>query len=296
MFKKALLLLIAPAAFGLNNRSAVSVNGNDLNPCTVASPCRSFGVAIAQTNPGGEIIALDSAGYGPFTITGTFTVSGAPGVHAAITATSGNGITINAAATDRITVRNLVLIGSGADYGILQQQAAEVRILNCLVRGFNHAGIDARSGRMSVDHSSVLDQNGEVSIGIGADSNGTDAVQMTIGNSLIQSAAYAVFVGGRASAMVSACNISGSGYGVYVTNSAMDVPARATLESSTIAYNLFGIGLAALARVYISQNEISYNSIAGVSFSAPSSVYSFNNTRFTENAADGGPFLSISFQ
>src|SRR2546428_13558978 len=98
MFKPvALVFLIAPAAFALNNRSAVSVNGNDLNPCSVASPCRSFGTAIAQTNPGGEIIALDSAGYGPFTITGTFTGSGAPGVHAAITVPSRTGTTINRA-------------------------------------------------------------------------------------------------------------------------------------------------------------------------------------------------------
>src|SRR2546428_14170663 len=102
----ALIVLFVPAALALNNRSAVSVNGSDLNPCTVASPCRSFNAAIAQTNPGGEIIALDSAGYGPFTVSGTFTVSGAPGAHAAITAAAGNGILINATPSDRVTLRN----------------------------------------------------------------------------------------------------------------------------------------------------------------------------------------------
>src|SRR5438445_535301 len=79
----------------LNNRSAVSVNGSDLNACTVASPCRSFNAAIAETAPSGEIVALDSAGYGPFTVTMDVTISGAPGVHAAITATSTDAITIS---------------------------------------------------------------------------------------------------------------------------------------------------------------------------------------------------------
>src|ERR1700747_3305666 len=111
----AVFVLSVSSAFA-NNRSAVSVNGNDLNPCTVASPCRSFTAAIALTNPGGEVIALDSAGYGPFAVPSSLTISGAPGVHAAITVTlvSGIGITVNAAATDNVTLRSLVVIGNFA--------------------------------------------------------------------------------------------------------------------------------------------------------------------------------------
>src|SRR5438552_15899232 len=101
-----LVCALAVPAFALNNRSAVSVNGNDANPCTPASPCRSFGAAIAQTNPGGEIIALDSAGYGPFSLSVPLTISGAPGVHAAITATSGIAIQVAAlGANDRVILR-----------------------------------------------------------------------------------------------------------------------------------------------------------------------------------------------
>src|SRR5882672_2463978 len=83
-----------PSAHALNNRSAVSVNGSDANPCTTQAPCRSFGVALSNTVEFGEVIALDSAGYGPFTINQSVTVSGAPGVHAAITTTSGDGISV----------------------------------------------------------------------------------------------------------------------------------------------------------------------------------------------------------
>src|SRR5437667_10331942 len=108
-----LSLLIASATMAQNNRSAVSVNGNDLNPCTTASPCRSFGAAMAVTNPGGEIIALTSAGYGPFTVDRAVTVSGAPGIHAAITVPSTmSGIVVSALPTDVVVLRNLRVLSA----------------------------------------------------------------------------------------------------------------------------------------------------------------------------------------
>src|SRR5437868_13874179 len=85
-------LALSPAAIALNNRSAVSVTGLDSNTCSVASPCRSFGVALVATADGGEVVALDSAGYGPFSVGQNVTVSGAPGLHAAILGTPGDAI------------------------------------------------------------------------------------------------------------------------------------------------------------------------------------------------------------
>ena len=68
------LRLAAPVAFGLNKRSAVAVTGLDSNACTTDSPCRSFSVAIPATEPGGEVIAFDSAGYGTFTVDRSLTI------------------------------------------------------------------------------------------------------------------------------------------------------------------------------------------------------------------------------
>ena len=47
----------------------VASTGNDAAACSLAQPCRGFARAIAQTSAGGEVIVLDSAGYGPVTIT-----------------------------------------------------------------------------------------------------------------------------------------------------------------------------------------------------------------------------------
>ena len=73
------VVTLAHSAFALNNRSAVSASGLDTNPCTVSSPCRSFTSALAQTAYQGEVIALDSAGYGSFIVSQDVIVSGAPG-------------------------------------------------------------------------------------------------------------------------------------------------------------------------------------------------------------------------
>jgi hypothetical protein len=83
-------------------RTFFSVNGSDANPCSVAAPCRSFDVALANTVAGGEIVAVDSGGFGTISITKSIQIIVPQGVHAAIFTASGNAVTVNAgAAGDR---------------------------------------------------------------------------------------------------------------------------------------------------------------------------------------------------
>src|SRR5258708_16913984 len=56
-------------ASALAQRTFVASYGNDANACSLALPCRSFGAAITQTSPNGEIIVIDTAGYGSVTVT-----------------------------------------------------------------------------------------------------------------------------------------------------------------------------------------------------------------------------------
>ena len=113
MLKRAILIAFftASSTFAQNIRSAVSVSGLDTNPCSVSLPCRSFAAAIAATFESGEVIALDSAGYGAFVIDREMTVDGAPGVHAAISVPLNAGIDVVAQTTDHVVIRNIVLGG-----------------------------------------------------------------------------------------------------------------------------------------------------------------------------------------
>jgi hypothetical protein len=60
-------------------RTWVSGVGDDVNPCSRTAPCKTFAGAISKTATGGEINALDPAGYGTLTITKSITVDGGTG-------------------------------------------------------------------------------------------------------------------------------------------------------------------------------------------------------------------------
>jgi len=141
--KIVLIFLLACAASlqAQNNRSAVSVAGSDTNPCTPASPCRSIAYALTQTNLGGEVIALTSGGYGPFTVNQGVTVDVAPGVYAGITATTGDAIDVNGTTSDTVTLRGLTLNSLGATTGILNATGAHLHIERSQIFGFARWGI-----------------------------------------------------------------------------------------------------------------------------------------------------------
>src|SRR5947209_10486670 len=136
-----ILVLTVSAVFGQNNRSAVSVTGSDMATCTVPDPCRTFGVAISKTNSGGEVVALSSGGYGPFTIDRSATVTAAPGVYAAIALNGlGTAIAVNSGAGGRVIIRGLSLYGFGfAQVGIdVTQSGEETHIENCIIDRFGN--------------------------------------------------------------------------------------------------------------------------------------------------------------
>ncbi|MEA2904846.1 MAG: hypothetical protein QOI12_2233 [Alphaproteobacteria bacterium] len=112
----AMIFAHVPLAQASALRTFVSSAGSDTNTaanCPRANPCRTFGAAYGVTVASGEIVALDSAGYGPLTITTAVTVKGLEGAFVAVAAGT-IGITINAGTSDLVILRNLEVTGAGA--------------------------------------------------------------------------------------------------------------------------------------------------------------------------------------
>ena len=131
------LILSASTSFGQVARTAVSVNGSDLNSCVPASPCRTFAHAITQTNSGGEMIALDSGGFGAFTIDRPIAVLTAPGAYAAVASSSGPAIAVTPGPfTLGVIIRGLFVNGTGGSIGIDISNAFDVFIDKCTVHKF----------------------------------------------------------------------------------------------------------------------------------------------------------------
>jgi len=128
-------------------RVFVSVNGNDSNPCTAGSPCKTFQAAHNAVLAGGEISVLDTGGYGMLTITKAISIVVPAGIEAAIaTPAAGTAITIQAQPSDVVSLRGLMLDGNGlASFGINFQSGGTLEIANCIVRSFQSTGISVQS-------------------------------------------------------------------------------------------------------------------------------------------------------
>jgi hypothetical protein len=117
-------------------------SGSDANLCTRLQPCRNFAPAISQTDPGGEVVVLDSGGYGVVSISKSVAVVAPAGVHAAITAFAGNAVTISAATTDVVILRGLSLSGLGGDHGIDFQTGKTLHVEQSTISGFDLLVVD----------------------------------------------------------------------------------------------------------------------------------------------------------
>ena len=166
----------ASPAFGLANRVFASArSGNDANSCdNVNTPCKTFVGAVAQLNPNGEVIVLDSGGYGPVTITQGVTIEAPAGVTAFIHPPSGDAITVNAG-TGTVTLRGLVL-NVGTNNGITVNSVGTLNVENCFISDFAFRGIAMLSpGRLNVKGTDIKGCTDGIVVG-----NVTGSVQASV--------------------------------------------------------------------------------------------------------------------
>ena len=159
MWKKLLVLamlglisavLPGSSAFAQASRTWVSGVGDDVNPCSRTAPCKTFAGAISKTAAGGEIDALDPAGFGAVTITKAITLDGGGGQVASVLVSGTNGIVVAAGANDKVILRNLRINGLGTGLnGVLYNSGAQVSIENCDIFGFTQSGISANTSTAS---------------------------------------------------------------------------------------------------------------------------------------------------
>src|SRR2546423_5633429 len=128
-------------------RTWVSGVGDDANPCSRTAPCKTFAGAISKTAAGGEIDALDPAGYGGVTITKAITIDGGGGQVASILVSGTNGVNVQAGPTGVVILRNLRIngiegTGSGGLNGIRYLSGASLHVENCYIFGFTGDGIN----------------------------------------------------------------------------------------------------------------------------------------------------------
>jgi parallel beta helix pectate lyase-like protein len=273
----------------LPQRTFVASTGNDSNPCSRSLPCRNFQAAMSAVAAGGEVVALDSAGYGPFTIDKSVTVTG-EGIHAAITTTAmfANGVTVNAAASDIATIRNLRISGLGIGYaGVAAITAAAVHIENCVVSGFTVVGIDFET---SVNAKLFVEDSVVKESGYGMFIQGTvyasiDRVQV------VDNTSTGIFAGDNARVAVSNSVAAGGGDGFRSGNT----NSRMSIESCVSSGNTSGLVAQNSGNfMYVSNTSVTFNA-TGLAATGGATMISFGNNRIAENTT-AGSFSSTASQ
>jgi hypothetical protein len=281
-------------------RTFVRSNGNDANPCSLVLPCRSFDVALGIVAPAGEVLALDSAGYGAMTIAQPVSVIAPPGVHAAITVSGTTAVTISAAPGSPVTLRGLAISNlTAGGSGIDNAAGAALRIENCSVDGFalnvNHAGpgtLHIADSRLTRGVLSIMGSGGTASFSV-------ERTYLSPGPVM----PFTMFAGSGSRGTVKDSTIEGSGLMVGIhasTNTAVPAPVAVFVENSTIQ-NLGGgvlsdAGGGSTSSVSVSNSQLLGNQIAitaldGGTVSLVSSRVAHNVSGAT-NVSAGGPIYT----
>jgi hypothetical protein len=248
-------------ATSLAQRAFVSGNGSDNNPCSIGAPCRTIGTALGAVAPGGEVVVLDSAGYGPFVINKAVTIIASQGVYAGISVFSGDGITISAGATDIVVLRGLTVNGLGGSNGVTFNSGQSLFVERCILNGFLANGLNFTGAGRLFTKDTIIRNNGGAGISLTGAMSSLALASIDKTRIEANGTGLAVFDGGRASIRNSV--LSGNTTGAAATPST--TPAEINIEKCLVANSSTGvlaqgsaggIGTIRLAKCTITENGL----------------------------------------
>jgi len=292
----AVLILLAVAvvpAAAQASRTWVSGVGDDVNPCSRTAPCKTFAGAISKTAAGGEIDALDPAGYGAVTITKAITIDGGGGQVASVLVSGTNGIVVQAGLSDVVTLRNIRFNGIGSGLNGIRFLAGRALIVeSCNIFGFTQNGIDvalnqASDGNVLVTDS-VITNNSQN--GLRATNAAAAFVRVTLTRDVFDLNGYGVTATDNSLVLVTDSHASHSAGNGWFAFPLAGGPAQITLTRCTSSNN-GGAGAAAqnpTAIVRFDGSVMDHNTGAGIVSVAGGQLLTFGNNRSIANGGGDG--------
>jgi hypothetical protein len=229
-------LACIPALAG--QRAFIISTGTDANAaagCTPVAPCRSLQAAHGAVDAGGEIVALDTAGYAPVVISKSVTILGNPGVVASISVATGIGVAIATPGVN-VVLRNVNINGTGGSLGVTLTEGNSLTLENCVIANLGSAGLYVTAAARVRIVNSVMRGNGNSGAFIAGNATADVVSSQFMGNG-----SYGLYVttspGGTTNVSVSDSVASGNDTGFFLW--ANSGGARMALVRSTAANNSF---------------------------------------------------------
>jgi parallel beta helix pectate lyase-like protein len=300
------------------SRVFVSSTGRDIDPCSLVSPCRSFQAGINAVDPGGEVVVLDSAGYGTMVIAKAVQVIVPPGIHAGITAINLNAIIVSAGPADVVVLRGLYVSGGGNGNGISFSSGKALHVDNCVINGFTAGNglFFGAAGQLEMKDTIVRENTNGVllfstsgiilatldrvhlernaNFGLLVEDNARATLRdSVVANNLINGAQI-ISVTPAVSAQLTVVNsLVANNANIGVSVGGGTGTATVTVADSTITSNPFGLVTQTNGTLQISNSTIARNA-TGVSAGLGTTLLSRGNNTLISNTADGaftGTFL-----
>jgi hypothetical protein len=298
-----LSIVVLAAAPALAQRVFVAAQGADANPCTFALPCRTFQHAHNVVAAGGEIDVLDPAGYGALTINKPISIQG-HGFSGVSVGSGGTGITVNAGASDAVSLNGLLIEGSGVGgNGIVFNSGKSLVVEHCVARNMVNDGLHFLSSAATAQSLSVSDSyftdNGGSGIEIETQSSGaiTAAIARVgiYGSSLFVNGAigFPGATGPTHVAVTDSVVSNGGGVGVVTNNSAWTqvLLTRVTSSGNGVGISALGVnGSIFLAQSTVTGNTMGYSAISGAG------IVSYGDNIIDGNGSNNGVLGSASMQ
>jgi hypothetical protein len=297
-------LLVAVPANAQAPRTFVSAAGTDNPTCSFASPCRHFQAAVTATSPGGEVDALDPAGYGPINIDRAITIEGQGWSYIAPPA-GGNGITINAL-SGNVAIHGVSLNGAGIagpSNGIVFNSGTSLTVINCVVQNFVTNGnnpvtgngilIAPSSGTVKfIVANTTASNNGYAGVeylpaGTTVNGNGIiDHVVATADQYGIVVDSSGTMVGSTIATISNSIASDNSQTGVLVKNGSATVTV--SVDNVSMSGNSIGIAGVNSPQVLLGRSVITGNATGVLNSTAPNAFYTYKDNRINLNTTTDG--------
>jgi hypothetical protein len=310
--------LFAACAQAQRARVFVASYGSDANICTFGSPCKTFQNAVNVVADHGEVTAIDSAGFGPVTITNkSVTITSPDGVEAGIAvASGGTGITVNAGLTDTIVLRGLTIDGANVgSNGIVVNSAGSLTVADCTLQNFVFAGGATGNGILMQPTSGTLDftitnttasNNGNAGINYNPPS-GSPSANGVIDHVVANTNQFGINVyAGNATAGTTVVAVSNSNAsnnsnkGIDADNGSSGLATKVSIDNVSASGNVTaGVAAFDTANVLLGRSVITGNGNGVVNNTQPNTFYTYGDNRINLNTgseiAGTTPALNTSF-
>ncbi len=275
------ILLLSPATLHAQlPKIFVASFGNDANDGTRNSPKRNFQAAHNAVATGGQIVALDTAGYGALAITKSVSVTVPPGVNGFVTVSgTSDGVSVNASTSAVVSLRGLIIEGGGSTgSGILSNAVGALRVEDCTIRDFA-IGINffnSSGGHLVARGCSLRDTKAGI------------AVRMAVGSG-----------GATVTGVATDCTVDGAtdtqfGAAYYVEFLPGGAFARFTLTRCTATNSAIGLKAQGVDATLYADACVVSGCTTGVTNNSAASTASRANNVFTNNTNDGNFTLGLT--